>query len=108
MQAAQRPKLASNSPMKFLSFAGPYSTRYSRCAQLSDGKSLPHSQCVNGAAAKKFQKKAMGKFLNTVPSHIAGRSVQARLSSSTLNTPDATRLMLGHMTATVPAWRSRR
>lgn len=65
-------------------------------------KSLPHSQFVNGAAAKKFQKKAMGKFLNTVPSHIAGRSVQGRWASTTLKTTDAIRLMLGHMTATVP------
>ena len=37
-------------------------------------KSRSNSQCVNGAAANMFQQSAIGKFLISVPTQIAGSS----------------------------------
>ena len=65
--------------------------------------SFPHSQLVNGAAANIFQKKAMGKFFRTVPTQMAGSWLTGMPAIMMLKRIVATRLMVGHMTATVPA-----
>ena len=64
-----------------------------------------NNQCVNGAAANIFQKKAIGKFFMIVPAQIAGSWEIGIPAIITLKRIEATRLMVGHMTATVPAWR---
>lgn len=66
------------------------------------------SQCVKGAAANMFQKKAIGKFLITVPTQMAGSWAAGIPAMTTLNRTEATKLMVGHMTATVPAYRMTR
>ena len=71
-------------------------------------KILRNAQFVNGAAAKKFQKKAIGKFLITVPIQIAGRLDSEAPPRIKLNRIDAAKLIVGHITATVPPWRSSR
>ena len=53
-----------------------------------------------------FQKNAMGKFLRRVPAQIAGSRVTGAPARMTLNKMEAARLIVGHMMATVPAWRS--
>ena len=70
------------------------------------GNIFPNSQCENGAAANMFQKNAMGKFFRRVPAQIAGSRVTGAPARMTLNKMEATRLIVGHMMATVPAWRS--
>lgn len=68
--------------------------------------SRPKSQWVKGAAAKKFQKKAMGKFFSTVPSQSRGSSCTGESPRMIWKRMVAARLMEGHMMATVPPWRS--
>ena len=63
----------------------------------------PNIQWVKGAAANMFQKNAIGKFFITVPTHIAGSCAALAPPRITLNSIDAARLIVGHMTATVPA-----
>ena len=67
------------------------------------GKSLSKSQCVNGAAKNMFQKNAIGRFLITVPTQIAGRLIGLAWARMRLNKIEAIRLIVGHMIATVPA-----
>lgn len=55
-----------------------------------------------------FQKKAIGKFLISVPIQTAGSFVTGIPSIMILYRIEATRLIAGHMTAIVPAWRRRR
>lgn len=69
------------------------------------GKIFPKNQCVNGAAANIFQKKAIGKFFKRVPIQMAGSCTAGAPPRMMLNSMEATRLIVGHMTATVPAWR---
>lgn len=57
---------------------------------------------VNGATANMFQKNAIGKFFNTVPIQMTGRSMNDRWAKMTLNRMEAARLFAGHMNATVP------
>lgn len=76
-----------------------------RCYVHFTANSLPDSQCVNGAAANIFQKNAMGKFFKNVPAQIAGNCNGLSPARMTWNRIEATRLMVGHITATVPAWR---
>lgn len=65
------------------------------------GKSLPNIQWENGAAAKKFQRNAIGKFFNNVPTQMAGSCVMGAPAKAMLNKREAIRLIDGHMTATV-------
>ena len=55
-----------------------------------------------------FQKNAMGKFFRTVPAQMAGSWLTGMPAIIMLNKIVAAILMVGHMTATVPAWRRRR
>ena len=52
-----------------------------------------------------FQKKAIGKFLRMVPIQVAGNCESGAPAKIILKRMDATRLIVGHMMATVPAWR---
>ena len=55
-----------------------------------------------------FQKNAMGKFFKKVPTQMAGSWLTGAPARITLKRIEATRLMAGHITATVPSWRSSR
>ena len=66
-------------------------------------KILSNSQCVNGAAANMFQQSAIGKFLISVPTQIAGSSQTGWPARIALKRIDAMRLIVGHMMATVRA-----
>ena len=65
--------------------------------------STPNNHPVNGAAANMFQKKAIGKFFIIVPAQIAGNCETGCPARMTLKRTDAAMLIVGHMTATVPA-----
>lgn len=61
------------------------------------------SRWVRGAAAYIFHRSAMGKFLRTVPTHIAGSCVGLFPAKITLNKIEATILIVGHIMPTVQA-----
>ena len=69
------------------------------------GNSFRNAHLVNGAAANIFQKNAIGKFLISVPTQMAGRLTMLAWARMTLNKIDAARLIAGHMIMTVQAWR---
>ena len=56
---------------------------------------------LRGPAAKRFQSSAMGKFLMTVPTQMAGSCPTGLPARITLKSIDATMLIVGHMTSTV-------
>ena len=70
--------------------------------------SLPQAQLVKGAAANIFQKNAMGKFLISVPAQMAGSCHTGAPPKIMLKIMVAARLMVGHITDTVPACRINR